>query len=356
MPARVLGFLLAGNIFCAAAAAGEAARPPCKVELSSSAVTEIERLIYGSSKMMRFSPELGWVTRQAANSGLYSSNSAAVRGRMEYSVRPGTGVFRVAAFGDSYVYGVDVADKDAWPALLTDSMQRAEVLNFGVPAYGLDQSLLRYRSEGKKSRPRVVLIGFLVPTLHRNLMTFRPFWSGEAGLPLSKPRFVLEKGKLRQVANPLASTADYRALLKDPASPTEALWRDDWFCRNGRSDAYADYAAASEGFETAAAILELFAQEVRRDGAEPVVIIFPDANMLVAGAGAVPGPLKERLGRAGIRYLDMLETLLRGGPKGAEAFYGPSGHFTPLANRVVAEGLAEYLSSAFGVRRGTAER
>jgi len=48
----------------------------------------------------------------------------------------------IAAVGDSYTYGEDVGDKEAWPAQLQELTGR-RVLTAGVRGYGFDQIVLR---------------------------------------------------------------------------------------------------------------------------------------------------------------------------------------------------------------------
>ena len=46
------------------------------------------------------------------------------------------------AVGDSFVFGDDVGDADSWPAIL-ERLTGRRVINGGVPAFGLDQTVLR---------------------------------------------------------------------------------------------------------------------------------------------------------------------------------------------------------------------
>lgn len=66
-----------------------------------------------------------------------------------------------------------VADRDAYPEALARLDFGLEFENFGVPAYGLDQAFLRYQREGRRTHPRILVIGFLSENLYRDVSVFR---------------------------------------------------------------------------------------------------------------------------------------------------------------------------------------
>src|SRR5262245_33541155 len=85
-------------------------------------------------------PELGYVPRANLihETGAHDSDGlrltplpAGVNGRL-----------RLLATGDSFAYGAEVEDSEAWPSYLQE-MLGVRVLNGGVPGYGLDQTVLR---------------------------------------------------------------------------------------------------------------------------------------------------------------------------------------------------------------------
>src|SRR5262249_47022611 len=84
-------------------------------------------------------PVLGWRYAAIYRKGLNRLNAAGLRSDHEYQKTPPSGLLRIAAFGDSFVYGSEVDGKEAWPAVLEQN-RRIEVLNYGVPGYGTDQA------------------------------------------------------------------------------------------------------------------------------------------------------------------------------------------------------------------------
>ena len=152
-----------------------------------------------------FDPDLGWIYRPNYRGKLYSNNSVGLRGRREYDIVPPPKVLRIAAFGDSFVYGSEVADDDTWTYQLETLMSRTEVLNTGIGGYGTDQAFLRYQKLGKQYKADIVLIGSAPVQLRRNVNVYRRFIS-TSELVHFKPRFILaETDELVLVPLPVAS-------------------------------------------------------------------------------------------------------------------------------------------------------
>jgi lysophospholipase L1-like esterase len=93
----------------------------------------------------------------------------------------------IAAVGDSYTFGEDVGDKEAWPAQLQGLTGR-RVLNAGVSGYGFDQIVLRVERLAEASKPSVVIVSFIADDIYRTEMR-RLWWH-------DKPWFEIEKGHL----------------------------------------------------------------------------------------------------------------------------------------------------------------
>lgn len=323
-----------------------ASRASNAVELPPKSRVEIERLTTSTKSYLMHSPELGWTLRPSASAkdrGYYS-NIAGLRGRAEYALRPASGTLRAAAFGDSFVHGDDVAEKETWEAAASALDGRIEILNYGVPAYGLDQALLRYRHEGSRFHPRIVIIGFMTKSLHRNLMTFRPYWNPTAGLPFAKPRFILDGKKLKLIPNPLPSLDDYRALLADAGAEFPALGAHDDYYRNSAGSVEGGFRSGTDSFELAVRLLAAFHEEVRRSGQVPLILVFPERRHLTERReGLKPyGPLLQALRARGLDHLDAGEALAAAAAP-VDSLYVPSNHLSAEGNRVVARALVERL-------------
>ena len=67
----------------------------------------------------------------------------------------------IAIIGDSYTFGNGVNDGEPYPAILADLLAvRANVVNLGVPGYGLAQQIRHFYEFGQVYQPSIVLLQF----------------------------------------------------------------------------------------------------------------------------------------------------------------------------------------------------
>jgi len=97
--------------------------------------------------------------------------------------RPVSSERPILTVGDSYTYGDEVRDEEAWPAQLQRIMGRP-VLNGGVTGYGFDQTVLRAEQLVDRHNPSVVIVGFITHNIQRAEM--RCMWWR------NKPWFAIE--------------------------------------------------------------------------------------------------------------------------------------------------------------------
>ena len=93
----------------------------------------------------------------------------------------------ILAVGDSFTYGEDVGDMDAWPAQLQKLTGR-RVLNGGVTGYGFDQIVLRTERLAETFKPSVAIVSFIADDIRRTEMR-RLWW-------YDKPWFAIENDRL----------------------------------------------------------------------------------------------------------------------------------------------------------------
>lgn len=100
----------------------------------------------------------------------------------------------ILAVGDSFTYGEDVGDLEAWPAQLQRLIGR-RVLNGGVSGYGLDQIVLRTERLVARHRPVTAIISLIADDIARTEMR-RLWWH-------DKPWFAVEQGRLVAKGQPV---------------------------------------------------------------------------------------------------------------------------------------------------------
>jgi hypothetical protein len=323
---------------------------------------------------LMFSPSLGWTVRPGGvgRHGTYRANAAGVRGDRDYARVPPPGAMRIAVFGASAVHASDVPNPVAWEAVLERMDPHLEVMNFAVPGYGPDQAYLRYLQDGAAFRFHVVFFGLGAENIRRTVSVFRPFYEGHTRLPFSKPRFVLRRGRLERIDNPIQSLDGYRELLASTAPELERLGRyDDYFQQSRR--ALFDFLPSvrltfvarrqwlnppfregalcnrdSEAYRLTAAILDAFHRDALAAGALPVIVFFPERNDLQGITGGWPPaytPLLEDCRRKGYRTLDLLPGFVRYG-KGARPQDVLRSHYSGLGNRIAAQWMLDSLRAA----------
>ncbi len=77
---------------------------------------------------------------------------------------------RIAVLGDSFTFGEEISDDETYSARLEQIIPNSEVLNFGNHGYGHDQMLIYFRSEVRRYRPDIVVLGFVPMDMQRNLL------------------------------------------------------------------------------------------------------------------------------------------------------------------------------------------
>ncbi len=157
-----------------------------------------------------YDPVLGWVPSSGRMETLYINNANSIRVASEgdsIAFVPRPGILRIAIFGDSFTYGDEVSFKDTWGDQLENNLKKqginAEVLNFGVQGYGMDQAYLRWNKEGYKYAPQIVIFGLFGDDIYRNASLLPEIRDVTHHMtPLFKPRFILENNQLKLVNSP----------------------------------------------------------------------------------------------------------------------------------------------------------
>jgi len=162
-----------------------------------------------------YDPDLGWAPKPGSKNknGLCFYNADAIRTPSCETIiakTPSQGVLRILILGDSFTHGNDVPFLNTWGHYLEDDLKKrninAEVLNFGVGGYGMDQAYLRWKKQGYMYKPSIVIFGLQLENMNRNVNLIRQFYVPQELNIFAKPRFVLEQGKLLLINKPTPSS------------------------------------------------------------------------------------------------------------------------------------------------------
>ena len=327
--------------------------------------------------LVRFDPELGW--RLTPHwSGSHQHYDFNVDYHIDYTglradpqesdARP-----RVAVLGDSFTFGLGVADTETFVSLLNaDEETPASYVNLGVPGYSTDQEYLLLKQIGKSIAPDVVLVVvYLGNDLFDNQLSF-PMQADHA-----KPFFRLDQNNGLMLENspvaPDSKPASARAtslssiVLGDekPASPllTQTLgWlhiarRLGLFQQQGT----VPEAVFEERFDSAIrlflALVSALHDASYEIGADLTIVLLPGSSF-INHPDSLSAQYQEYLRKRlvvklevdnGISVID-LATRMQAAPKDdIKQWYFPNeSHLTPQGHRHVAQVLANRIKN--GIR------
>jgi hypothetical protein len=280
----------------------------------------------------------------------------------------------VSAYGDSFTQSPN-SDAETWADQLSLALG-CRVANYGVGGYGSDQAFLRYQHLPPDAS-RVVILSHMAENITRNLTRNRDL-TNYARYFAYKPRFVLgESGELVLVPIPGLSPQEHEALM-GTRSPQLDLEHES-FHPGGPGGAQrfefpyswsllkslGDYRIESvvrrvprhavlyrrdhplRGVPITAAIFRAFTDEARRRGQYPLVMLFPSRRDLDAyiETGTWCGhSLIEELDGSGVEVLDFTPRLAEHLAAHPDVpVWNESEHFTPAAERLVADFVLEHL-------------
>jgi len=305
-------------------------------------------------------PDLGWTVAPGRTSadGLYKSSREGLRSREAGAVYAGSSDALVALFGNSFAFSEEVSFEDSLARHLeVDLGTGVRVLNFGVPGYGVDQALLRFRKDGTDWKPRVAILAFIQDDLFRvaNIYTFlKVAW----GIPLSKPRFVLRDGELVLLNSPTLSPRQmfsHDSVFDLPLLDLEIeFFRHRWLTHplhasyllrfligvypvwptDNANPATSEDAIAALGTE----ILATFVEEARTAGIAPLVVYLPTSTDYGSSRREVKRWVIDALEGRGIDVADLTDCFGSSAPETGR--YMPGGHYSGAANAAVSRCLA----------------
>ncbi|TWT81159.1 Decarbamoylnovobiocin carbamoyltransferase [Planctomycetes bacterium CA13] len=279
---------------------------------------------------------------------------------------------RILMYGDSYTAGDNVSNCDRYSDLLAE-MTGAEVFNFGVSGSGTDQHLLTHRKFGRHIDADLVVICVQVDSFNRIKAESRPSIDRVTGrkVVVPKPYFSLTQSGLELNNVPVPRDRPF-ASESDEKNGDELLeWAHDLYekvpglkeIRNSSMlkdvgsrliteykklrghHPYPDIVSDdTQGWRLMEAILLQFISEVKP---LPVVIFpIPTQDFYVVGMEPIYQPLFEKLEKkVDSLHVGDVSTPLVEMPFATrqKLTYEVGGHFTPLANRLVAETMHKFL-------------
>jgi lysophospholipase L1-like esterase len=336
-------------------------------------VMTVSRGLYVSDPPRRYRLQPGFqgrISNRVEFDAGVSINQQGLRGAEIGSKTPGT--LRVLALGDSFTFGVGAREKDTFPARLQEILRsrgvRAEVLNAGVPGYGVPDEAAWFERWGRPLAPDVILVAVFVGN---DLQDAAPgpkpaavdgalVMPGESSGSLSRwlyyhsQLFVLLKnsslgGSLRRLLGrpePLETRQQREELdLYTKDAPSEAI-------RQGAAEterAVAELAGQAGKARVLAVIIPSLIQvdpqrwqgNLRRFGLDPTRYDRSRPNRI----------FQEIFARHGIPVLDLTEPFTSAIAQGGKIYYALDQHLTPAGYALTARTVADRLQGLDRLQR-----
>lgn len=303
---------------------------------------------------------VGWRSAPLGREGPWQADSRGARstGRWEWG---DPGALNVIFSGSSLINGGTVISNDETiSAALEGPWLRT--LNFGTMLYGVDQTLLDYRTRLRGFRPDVLVVGVDADALRPIQNVWVPLRRpDEVNMPLVKPRFRLAGDSLELVpVDPwaLLSPDDRGPLLRTIREEDGLVHELDTFARFRQTPLAALFLRGTGAIRRRLVppatdpaeelLLDRILEELRRtlqeDGVRLVVLVTPPG---VSATTTDRERVRECIARwrsAGFEVLDGERAFLDHRVPGAELFLPDGEHYTPAGNQVLAAALAEVLA------------
>jgi hypothetical protein len=332
--------------------------------------------IASNDTYIRFDQLLGWAPAPSfvrrSGGQTFRTNSVGMRADQEYPLDTRAGLKRLAAFGDSFTYCAEVTQDACWVPQTEKRWPDTEILNYGVPGYGPDQAWLRYQRDGRQYHPCGVLIGYFAEDIDRVVNRFRPFLSPGDSVMMGKPRFLLDGAGLTLLPNPVTDPVQLEdsQWVEQNLGPHDAWYfpgtfiagpfDSSWLVRLARTAAYQRarssllrddqryplYDPDQEAYTVTERILSGFAQQVRDDGATPIIVILPGQRDLEEYAAGVTsyGGLISQLSDEGNTVVDLTDVLAQDQKDNdITTLFAEGRHYSKRGNGIVAQYLSETL-------------
>ena len=303
---------------------------------------------------------VGWRSAPLAREGSWRTDARGARatGRWEWG---DPAALNVLFSGSSLINGgTTISNDETISAALEGPWIRT--LDFGTMLYGVDQTLLDYRTRLRAFRPDVLVVGVDLDALAPIQNVWVPLrHPDEVLMPFVKPRFRLAGDSLELVpVDPwgLLPLEERERLLRHIREEDGLVGRLDEFARFRQTPLMALALRVYRGIVSRVApatgdprehlLLDRILEELRRtleaDGVRLVVLATPPGRSATGAELEVVRSRIERWRGAGFQVVDGGRAFVDHRVPGVVLFLEDGEHYTPAGNQVLAAALAEVLA------------
>jgi len=281
-------------------------------------------------------PRLGWGRKSSADNPLGIIYNKPYR--IEDFNQP------ILFYGDSFVAGV-TSDSDRIPQLLDQLMPDRSVLNFGVSGYGVGQIYLRYSDTIEKFNQPLALVGILMDDLNRSILSFRsgpkPYFDhDENGLILRNSPNNLGVDEYLEKNPPEISSYFLRFVsfqLQCCIPESTFKWLLGYDIKHDKKIAINRL------------ILESIKSKAKTSASAMYTVLFYSGEEIIEAESWNERYIKDTLVNLGIQYFDtkayLNNYMKKTGKTIGDLYYDDNGHPNAAGNRIIAEGLLDWLQS-----------
>ena len=325
---------------------------------------------------------LGWSPSPIYKSqdGLYVYNKDGIRSDDILTEFPEKNKLRIAIFGDSYVHGDEVRFENTIGKYLQNLFYQQnieiEVLNFAVSGYGMDQAFLRWQLIQEIFQPDIVILGVQFENVKRGINILRPFYYYITEIPYSKPRFVVSENKLELIKNPIKDVTKTLNIIENferwEFSNLEGFYnKEDYesnlfylsnsisFVSSAMSQIFSEidyYNSKSDGYKITDKIIEKFSKSVVNENGIFIPLHLPVMNDfdfvtqnfldIFYNKKFIYDDLFSAL-KLEYNFVEPYEVLNEWGEKNGFEKLFMSRHYSPIANKLIAHRIFEFLKSSY---------
>ncbi len=283
-------------------------------------------------------PVLGWTTRSGRVDTGWVSNIEVSGFRSNGQPAPADGS-SILTVGDSFTFGDEVNDNETWVARL-EALIKRRVHNAGVPAYGLDQTVLRAERLVEQYKPALVIVSFISHDIDRSEYSFYGRW---------KPYFELKNGTLMLqplAANepPLRRFEAVRTVLRSHSFLADSVFSriaPRWWAE------YTPPRIVHHNGEAVSASLLARLDDLQRRQGRHLLAVALGTNGVIGDNRRLEGVIT-RAREKGVVVLELASIKPELGA--GESLYRPGGHYSPAMNQWVAAQIAAFLDETGLVR------
>ncbi|MBI1783644.1 tetratricopeptide repeat protein, partial [Candidatus Sumerlaeota bacterium] len=238
---------------------------------------------------------------------------------------------RLLVIGGDYAFGLGVADGEHWTALLQAEMKDSEVINLGVPEYGLDQALLLFMRDADLYSADVLIVPITLEDCRRAGGRFRFY---------AKPRYLFENGTLRLKGVPVPSPRDILRQYESDMPMSYALH----FAAQWRGVSEAAQEEDENGLmDLTRALVEQICASAKQRGTKVLFMYIPPLEHYQMEENPLGGALAVWSRTMEFELLDLTPIFLKLSVASSPPICGTT--FTPFGNLVVAMEIRNKLAA-----------